>query len=642
MKRSEVDKSKLSPMMLQYLNIKERNEDSIIFFRLGDFYEMFFEDALLVSKELELTLTGKSCGLEERVPMCGIPYHAYKGYLDKLIEKGYKVAIVEQMEDPKQAKGMVDRDIIQVVTRGTVIDDSLNAKDDNFIGNIYDFDYCYGISFADVSTGYFYVLLVDKKEDVIKTIVHYNMKEMIASSKVDRTLVTELRENYSLLVTFYDDLYEGEDYQYLVKKLKDVRLKTTVFHLLAYLMETKKGNLAHLQEVEEVSLEENLRFDIHTMKNLELTETIRNHERMYSLLWLMDKTKTAMGSRYLKRSIENPLVNEKAIVRRYDFVEKLLTEFILKEELREALDGVYDLERLASRISYGNLNARDLLQLKNSLKYMPEIQRILKKLNYDQELETLDFLYDLLERSINEDAPPTLKEGSLIKKGYNQDLDELRDIRKNSKNYILQIEQEEREKTGIKNLKVGFNKVFGYYIEISKGSIPQIKEEFGYIRKQTLTTGERFITPLLKEKEDIILGAEEKIIQLEYNLFMQVREEVKKYIGKIQKQAKIISEVDMLQSFALLTEENRLVRPKITHEKVIRIKEGRHPVVEKVSKGEYVPNDIIMEKNTNILLITGPNMAGKSTYMRQLAITVIMAQIGCFVPAKECEIPIFD
>ncbi len=642
MKRSEVDRTKLSPMMKQYLEIKEQYEDSIIFFRLGDFYEMFFEDAQVASRELELTLTGKSCGLEERVPMCGIPYHSYKGYLDKLIDKGYKVAICEQMEDPKNAKGMVEREVIQVVTKGTRLDDALNAHDYNYIGSIYDFEYCYAVSYADISTGYFYVMVLEHEDEVLKAIMNHSIQEVIVNTKIDRRLVQELRDTYHILVTYRDLVYDQEDYQYLTAKISDIRMKTSVYHLLSYLIETKKGSLSHLQEVEVVSSREHLTFDIHTKKNLELTETIRNHDRTYSLLWLMDKTKTAMGSRYLKMNIESPLLSKKALNRRYDFVEKLLTEFILKEELKNALDGVYDLERLASRISYGNLNARDLIQLKHSLSHLPEIQSILEKLSWDRNIETLDSVYELLENSINEDAPISLKEGSLIKDGYHQELDELRDIRKNSKNFILKIEQEERERTGIKNLKIGFNKVFGYYIEISKGNVSQVKEEFGYIRKQTLTTGERFITPLLKEKEDTILGAEEKIIHLEYSLFMQIREEVKKYTGRIQKIAKILAEVDMLQAFAYLAEENRLVRPKLVEENSILIKEGRHPVVEKVSKVEYVPNDIVMGKSTNILLITGPNMAGKSTYMRQLAIIVIMAQIGSFVPAKECEIPIFD
>lgn len=642
MKRSEVDKNKLSPVMRQYVEIKEANEDSIIFFRLGDFYEMFFEDAVEVSRELELTLTGKSCGLEERVPMCGIPYHAYKGYLDKLIEKGYKVAIVEQITDPKESKGMVERAVVQVVTKGTRLDDSINSNEDNYIGNIYDFEYCYGISFSDISTGYFYVTMVNTKEEVIKTIINHNMGEVIVSSKVDRSLVQELREIYQILVTFRDTLCEDEAYSYLSKHLKDVRMKTTVAHLLSYLMETKKGDLLHLQEVEVLENNTYLSFDIHTRKNLELTETIRNHERTYSLLWYMDKTKTAMGSRYLKRNLENPILSKKELNRRYDFIEKLLTEFILKEELRNSLDQVYDLERLASRISYGNLNARDLIQLKNSLYNLPEIKRILTELEYDKQIETFTSLYELLSSSISDDAPISLKEGSLIKEGYNKELDNLRDIRKNSKNYILKIEQEERERTGIKNLKIGFNKVFGYFIEISNGNKNQIKDEFGYIRKQTLSTGERYITNELKELEDTILGAEEKIINLEYQLFMGIRDEVRKYTSQIQRLAKVIAEVDMLQAFAYLAEENKLVRPNLVNEGTFQVKEGRHPVVEKVSKQEYVPNDIVMGKETDILLITGPNMAGKSTYMRQAAIIVVMAQVGSFVPAASCTMPIFD
>ena len=385
-----------------------------------------------------------------------------------------------------------------------------------------------------------------------------------------------------------------------------------------------------------------LLFDVHTKKNLELTETIRTGDRTYSLLWLLDKTKTAMGGRLLKSQLENPLTDKKELNRRYDIIEKLLTEFILKEELRGELDKVYDLERLSSRISYGNSNARDMIQLKNSLEALPNIKRILDELKYDKNIEVLDDLYNLLDKSINLDAPITLHDGGLIKEGYNSELDELRSIRKNSRDFILKIEAEEKERTGIKNLKVGYNKVFGYYIEVSKGNIKDVKDEFGWIRKQTLTTGERFITPLLKEKEDIILGAEEKIFNLEYSLFTEIREIAKTYIGRLQAISKILAEVDMLLSFSVVTEENGFVRPELVNDHVINIKDGRHPVVEKVNRKEYVSNDIVMGKDTNILLITGPNMAGKSTYMRQLAITVIMAQIGCFVPCKECKIPVFD
>ena len=643
MKRSEVDREKISPMMKQYLEIKEQYEDTIIFFRLGDFYEMFFEDATLASHELELTLTGKNCGLEERVPMCGIPYHAYKTYLDKLIEKGYKVAICEQMTDPKLTKGMVDRDVIQVVTKGTRLDDAIDSHDFNYIGGVYDFEYCYGISYIDVSTGYVYGLIIDHDEDLLlKEVVNRNIRELIVNDKIDRNIVSMFREQYNLLVTFRENIYEGEEYQYIYQDVKDVRIVTVTKYLLQYLLDTKKGDLSHLQKIELVDEQEHLLFDVHTKKNLELVETIRNHDRQYSLLWLLDKTKTAMGSRYLKANIESPLTSREEIIRRYHIIEKLLTEFIKKEELKEALDKVYDLERLSSRISYGNVNARDLLQLKNSLSVLPTIHAILEEIEYDKNVEVLDELYQLLESAIHEDAPVTIREGSLIKPNYNDELDRLKSIRKNSKDFILQIENDEKERTGIKNLKVGFNKVFGYYIEVSKGSIPLIKEEFGYDRKQTLANCERFITPLLKEKEDIILGAEEKIIELEYQLFMQIREIAKGYIGRLQQISKVLAEVDMMLSLATVAEENNYVRPTLTEEKVIQIKDGRHPVVEKVSKKDYVPNDISMGKDTNILLITGPNMAGKSTYMRQLAIIIIMAQIGSFVPCRSCMIPIFD
>ena len=643
MKRSEVDKTKLSPMMVQYLNIKQKYEDTIIFYRLGDFYEMFFEDAILCSRELELTLTGRNAGIEEKVPMCGVPYHAYQGYLDKLIDKGYKVAICEQLTDPKETKGMVERDIVQVVTKGTIIDNTLNEKDYNYLGSIYDFEYCYVLSYADITTGYFYTLVVEHEKDkIIKEIINRNMKEIIVTDKVDIEVASTLRDSYHILVTSTNEIYPSDDYEYLYGEIQDIRLITGIKHLLQYVVETKKGNMSHLQKVEIVDNEKHLLFDTHTKRNLELTETLRLKERTYSLLWLLDKTKTAMGSRYLKYNIENPLTDTTELTRRYDTIETLLTEFILKNDLIEALDEVYDLERLSSRISYGNANARDFLQLKRSLSSLPKIKRILKEIKYAKTIETFDELYDLLERSINEEAPISIKEGSLIKDGYSSELDEIKEICSGSKDFILQLEQEERKRTGIKNLKVGFNKVFGYFIEVSKGNIPLIKDEYQYERKQTLANCERFITPLLKEKENIILGAEEKIINLEYKLFMEIRNIVKEYIGSLQETSKVIAEIDMLSSFATVSEENGYVRPKISKERIIDIREGRHPVVEKVNKNDYVPNDIVMNKGTDILLITGPNMAGKSTYMRQLAITIIMAQIGSFVPAKSCTISIFD
>ena len=643
MKRSEVDRNKLSPMMQQYMEIKDKYEDCIIFFRLGDFYEMFFDDAVIASRVLELTLTGKQAGLEERVPMCGVPHHAYASYVDTLIDKGYKVAICEQLEDPKLTKGMVKRDVIQVVTKGTRIDENIDSKSNNYIANIYSFDYCFGISFADISTGEIYAMLVEgEKDKVIKEIAKHNFKEVIVNDETDREIIEILRTNYNVLVTITKESLEDKNYEYIYKEIEDIRIIETLKHLLFYILDTKKGDLHHLQKCRVIKSSEYLEFDNNTKRNLELTETLRNREREYSLLWLLDKNKTALGSRYLKHNIENPLRDKKEIKRRYDMVEKLSTEFILRDDLIKELGNVYDLERLAGRISYGNLNAKDLLQLKTSLKSLPKIKDILKQIKFDKKLETLEELYELLDKTILEDAPFTLHEGHLIKPGYNEELDELKKISSGSKDFILELEQKEKERTGIKNLKVGFNKVFGYYIEVSKGQTHLIKDEFGYDRKQTLANCERFTTPLLKEKENIILGAEEKIINLEYKLFMDIREVVKRYTSKLQRIAKIIGEVDMLQSFSIVSDQYKYVRPNLTEEKTIKMIDCRHPVVEQVMKDKYIPNDIIMDRTTDILLITGPNMAGKSTYMRQCAITVIMAQMGCFVPCKSCTMPIFD
>jgi len=643
MKRSEVDRTKLSPMMAQYMEIKDKYEDSIIFFRLGDFYEMFFDDAVTASHVLELTLTGKQAGLDERVPMCGIPHHAYQSYADTLIEKGYKVAICEQLEDPKETKGMVRRDVVQVITKGTRLDSNIDSKSNNYIANIYDFNYCYGISYIDISTGEVYITLVEGEQDqVIKEITRHGFKEVIVNDTIDREIVEILRTNYEVLVTITKESSDDKAYEYIYKDLEDVRLVNTLQHLLHYIIDTKKGDMHHLQKAQVIKSSEYLEFDVNTKKNLELTETLRNRERQFSLLWLLDKNKTAMGSRFLKHNIENPLTNKNEIERRYDFIAKLSTEFILRDDLIKELDNVYDLERLCSRITYGNLNAKDLLQLKSSLKSLPTIKNILEQLKYDKKIETFEDLYSLLESTINEDAPFTLHEGRLIKPGYNEELDELKKLSSGSKDFILEMEQQEKERTGIKNLKVGFNKVFGYYIEVSKGQCNLVKDEFGYDRKQTLANCERFTTPLLKEKENIILGAEEKIINLEYKLFMDIREVVKRYIKGLQKLAKIISEIDMLQSFSIVSDTYKFTRPELTDDKVIKMIECRHPVVEQVMKDKYIPNDIIMDKTTDILLITGPNMAGKSTYMRQCAITVIMAQMGCFVPCKSCTMPIFD
>ena len=643
MKLCEVDKTKLAPMMQHYVELKEKNMDTIILYRLGDFYEMFFEDAELVSHELELTLTGRNAGLEERVPMCGVPHHAVDIYVDKLIKKGYKVAIVEQLEDPKNAKGIVKRDIVEVISSGSVISgNSLNELENNYIASIYSLGYCYILTYADITTGQIYSELIELNNDlVINKVLFLGIKEIIANKEVDVNIINSLKNVYKLPITITDNIDSSCNYEYIIKDIEDKRYITGINHLVYYLTNNLKRSISHFQKVIIRKNKEALLMDIHTKRNLELTESMRNKERTYSLLWLLDETKTAMGSRKLKAWIEAPLVNKDEIEKRYDTVDTLLEEFLLSEELRRYLYDIYDLERLCGRISLGSANAKDLIQLKNSLKILPEVNEILKKIKFTTIPDVSD-LYNLLEASLYEDPPQTLKEGYLIKSGFNQELDELKDLRSGGKEFISSYEQSERERTGIKNLKVGFNKVFGYFIEISKGNLPLVKEEYGYIRKQTLANCERFINPILKEKEDLVLSAEEKIINLEYSLFLEIRKKCQEYTHTIQAISNTISEIDVLSSFALISEKYNYVRPTIADDHNLLIVSGRHPVVEKVIKEEYIPNDIIMDNSTSILLITGPNMAGKSTYMRQLGIIVIMAQIGCYVPAKSATLPIFD
>ena len=640
----DVDKNKVSPMMKQYIEIKEKNPDIIIFFRLGDFYEMFFEDAIKVSHDLELTLTGKNAGLEERIPMCGIPHHAANLYIEKLIDLGYKIGICEQLEDPKSTKGLVKRDLIQIISKGTIInDESLVSFENNYIGSITDYNHAYILTFADISTGEVYSTIVEHDiSKIVSLIVSLGIKEIIMNSKIDKVIMSLLKNQFKISVTITDEVDDLNEYEYIYTDITDIRYIESVKYLLTYINNTQKRNLSHLQKLVIRENKNYLKMDIHTKRNLELTETLRLKQRNYSLIWLLDKTKTAMGSRMLKSFIENPILDIDELNKRYDMIDILLKEFILKDDLSKLLYEVYDLERLSGRVAFGNCNAKDLLQLKNSLKVLPDIKEILNKLQFYKTVEPLDNLYNLLEQSIYENPPMGLKEGYLIKEGYNSELDELKSLRKGGKDFVANFEKEEKMRTGIKNLKVGYNRVFGYYIEVSKGNTNLIKDEYGYERRQTLANCERYISPILKEKESLILNAEEKIINLEYALFISIREEIKKYIPELQQISKVISEVDVLCSLATVAEENNFVRPKIITDRKIKLIGNRHPVVEKVIESEYVENDIIMDENTSILLITGPNMAGKSTYMRQLAITVIMTQIGSFVPAKEAELPIFD
>ena len=644
MKLSEVDKSKLAPMMRHYADLKESYKDVILFYRLGDFYEMFFEDAELVSHELELTLTSRNAGLKERVPMCGVPHHAVDVYVDKLVKKGYKVAICEQLEDPKNSKGIVKRDVTEVISSGTIINsNSLNEKENNYIGSIYDYEYCYCIVYTDITTGELYSeIIIHDTNRLINEVLSFGLREVIVNSVISPNIIKLLRDQYGLTVTVSDNVIDTDEYKFCYSNIDDLRYITAINHLLYYLVIDQRRSLTHLQKVIINEDDNFLKMDIHTKRNLELTESLRLQDRNYSLLWLLDNTKTAMGSRKLRQWIEAPLKDKKKIEKRYNIVSKLMDEFILCEDLRRDLYEVYDLERLSGRIALGNANGRDLIQLKNSLKVLPAIHDILKSINFYQDIDTLNPLYELLESSIYEEPPISLREGYLIKKGYSKELDELKDLRSGGRDFISKFELEERERTGIKSLKVGFNKVFGYYIEVSKSQLNQITDDMGYIRKQTLANCERFITNVLKEKEDLILSAEERIINLEYDIFIDIRNKIKKFIPKLQKVAKAISEVDVLQSFALVSEKYNYTKPILTPDHSLKLIESRHPVVERVIKDEYVANDIVMDNGVSTFLITGPNMAGKSTYMRQLGIIVIMAQIGCFVPAKEAKLPVFD
>ncbi len=641
MKLCEVNKNELSPMMQQYASIKSRYEDKLLFFRLGDFYELFFEDALIASRELELTLTGKVAGLKERVPMCGVPHHSVKSYLEKLVNKGYKVALAEQLEDAKNVKGMVKRDVVSVVSKATIADfELLDQHSESFIGSLITFKDIYILTYLDISTGKLNSVSVKLEDEaIINEILSLSIKELIMINNENITLIDKLKNSYFIDITYSDKL-EEEAREFATKY--DSRVIMGIKHLFYYLENNLLKDLNHINEINIVNKLDYMQLDIYSVKNLELVETIRYKERTFSLLWLLDKTKTAIGSRLLKQYLLNPLKDISKINDRYDKIEKLNNEFILKEELRNNLYEIYDIERLIGKVVNGSINARDLLQIKNSLEVLPEIKNIIKKLNFEYDINTHTSLFELLNSAISLDAPITLKEGGLIKDGYNKELDELKEIRSGGKNFVANFEKQIKEETGIKNLKVGFNKVFGYYIEVSKGSVKDIKPEFGFERRQTLAGAERYISPLLKEKEALILGAEEKINDIEYNLFLELKESVKKEILTLKQTANIISEIDVIAALAQCADDYNLVRPTINNDKRLNIIAGKHPVVEHAQGKEFVPNDCFFDTNNTTILLTGPNMSGKSTYMRQIAITIIMAQMGSFVPAKSADIPIID
>jgi DNA mismatch repair protein MutS len=651
LKTVEVIMAAYTPMIQQYLTVKADYQDAFLFFRLGDFYEMFFEDAIKASQELEITLTSRQGGSDERIPMCGVPHHAAPNYVEQLISKGYKVAICEQVEDAKQAIGMVKREVVQLITPGTVMDSKgLTDKENNYIASITMFDdQTFGFAYNDISTGESRVtLLSDNFDEVLNELAVLSAKEVVVASSFDAELKKKICEREVLTISTEDNSSIDMNYDHLLKDLNQDKLKQTTARLFNYLYRSQKRSLDHLQPVTTYQIHQYMKIDYYSKRNLELTETIRSKGKKGSLLWLLDETMTAMGGRMLKSWIDRPLINQTEIQQRQTIVEVLISHYFERQDLREKLKEVYDLERLAGRVAFGNVNARDLLQLKQSLLQVPFLKQILLGLDHEavniiaEHLDPCEEVTDLLEQAIIENPPITLKEGNMIRDGYNAQLDQYRDASRNGKTWIAQLEREEREKTGIKSLKVGYNRVFGYYIEVTRANL-HLLTEGQYERKQTLSNAERFITPDLKEKEALILQAEEKCGELEYQLFTEIREIVKEQIPRLQALAKTVSQLDVLQCFAMVSEERRYVRPQFSPEHRLVVKDGRHPVVEKVLNAqEYVPNDCIMDSEREILLITGPNMSGKSTYMRQIALTAILAQIGCYVPATEAVLPIFD
>lgn len=645
------DKSKHTPMMQQYLTMKENHPDAFLFFRLGDFYELFFEDAKEVAQLLELTLTSRNKKAEVEVPMCGVPHHSAQGYINQLVEMGYKVAVCEQVEDPKEAKGMVKREVVQVITPGTVMEGSaIEAKENTFVAAMVEQTQRYGLAYADLSTGELRVTFTDKESDLITEIETLAVKEVVKQENTLTELTDMLAKRFDLTISEVAELSAHAEFDELKVDVPEGPLTKALDVLLHYLAQTQMRQLDHLQQAEVYEMDHFLVYGKEARRNLELTTSLRDGTKEGTLLWLLDETKTAMGGRMLKSWLDKPLIHLDGIQERHRLIDSLMHYFLERSDLIAVLKEVYDLERLAGRVAYGSVNARDLIQLKQSLQMIPHLREMLQLMNdegvWDQVLAQLDPVVevaDLIERAIQEEPPLSVTEGEIINFGFDEQLDKYLSAMSNGKQWIADLQAQEREQTGIKNLKVGFNKVFGYYIEVTKSHIEKVDLD-RYERKQTLANSERYITPELKEKESLILEAEEKSQALEYELFIQVREEVKGYIKRIQSLAKAVAKVDVLQSFAEVSETYNYVKPTYhTDSQDIVIESGRHPVVEKVMNDQsYVPNDIEMTNETDILLITGPNMSGKSTYMRQLALIVIMGQMGCFVPASHASLPLFD
>jgi DNA mismatch repair protein MutS len=641
-------------MMKQYLAMKKEYPTEFLFFRLGDFYELFYEDAIKASQILEVTLTSRNKNAAEPIPMAGVPHHSAQGYIDTLIEKGYKVAIAEQVEDPKETKGMVKREVVQVVTPGTVMQgDVVHENENNYLAAILEGEGRFALAYVDLTTGELRATKMASKAEVYSEVAGLEVKEVLFYENESLELRAELEKRLGLVFSFLDKEAEGmaeETFEFVTEKIEDDSLLPVLELLLNYLAKTQMRSLDHLQKAEEYDTTHYLVYAQEVRRNLELTTSLRDGTRSGTLLWVLDQTKTAMGGRMLKSWLDKPLINRDEINYRQDLVESLMNHFFERTDLNEVLTRVYDLERLAGRIAYGTVNARDLIQLKKSLQQIPMMLQILSLMNVDgiwdsllAQIDPVEEVASLIEQAIEDEPPLSITEGEIIKDGFNEQLDKYRDAMTNGKQWLAELEAKEREETGIRNLKVGFNKVFGYYIEITKANLDKL-EEGRYERKQTLTNSERFITPELKEMESTILEAEEKSQALEYELFVDVREEVKQEIDRLQRLARLVAQIDVLQSFAEVSEDYHFTRPQFHEDsQAVHIEEGRHPVVERVMEDqEYVPNDVSLPDETDILLITGPNMSGKSTYMRQVALIVIMAQMGCFIPATKAELPIFD
>lgn len=637
-----------TPMIMQYLEIKKANPGILIMFRLGDFYEFFFEDAVLVSKVLQLVLTRKAAGNNQKIPMCGIPYHASNAYLSKLVNAGYKVGIVEQLEDPSAAKGIVERGIVQIVTPGAVID--FEETYNNFIVAIDETLVDYAVCYADVSTGDIAVMRLDKNSSSLANLIaNLGAKEIVVSSMFDPKLVKNIEQTFNVVTSFEDDNSLRPNYQDIFVNVKDQGLIRVAARLINYLVKIERRDLNYFKLINVSQPQDFLQIDQFSRVNLELTRTIRSEDKYGSLFWLLDETKTAMGRRLLKTYINQPLRDLNKIYRRQLMIDALTVNFITREESKDALQEIYDFERIIARISFGNANPKELLRLKQSLKAFEALRAKILKLDSPELQELVKRAFDstalinLLEKAISEEAPLVIANGDIFNLGYNKELDELIKISKHSRQYILELEEQEKEKTGIKNLKIGYNRVFGYYIEITNSQLDLVKDEYGYIRKQTTKNGERFINEALKEKESQILSAEERKLELEKHLYYELLSEIKTYTRKIQVIADIVAELDVMISLTSVAINHNFVKPTFNHKRGIIVKNGRHPVVDTVlKKNKYVANDIYMDEATDILLITGPNMGGKSTYMRQLALIVILAQMGSFVPAESASLMIFD